>query len=234
MTTTRHGRHLVDQRVYRRLFIAAYGEFPHPCAFCGKPIEMASGRSGQSAVIHHIDEDRSNNAPENLTSMHRGCHNKHHRSWELAHTPEARAKRSATAMGAGNHFYGKTHTPEARAKISAKSRAYWTPERRAALSGEGHPNYGKTWPAEVRARMSAAQRALGRKHTPEAIEKMRATKIGALNPNYGGKAMTVEARAKLSAANLGRKHTPGAIEKMRQAAIEREARKRRERERTET
>jgi hypothetical protein len=39
-----------------------------------------TGRHGaKTLVIHHADEDQSNNSPENLKPGHHGCHTIHHR-----------------------------------------------------------------------------------------------------------------------------------------------------------
>jgi len=71
----------------------------------------------------------------------------------LKHTPEARAKISASKQG------GK-HTPETRAKISVAGRGN--------KSASGH----KRTP-ETRAKISAAR--IGRKHTPETCAKISAS-----------------------------------------------------------
>ena len=31
-----------------------------------------------SGLLHHVDEDWTNNTPGNVVPMHRGCHRKHH------------------------------------------------------------------------------------------------------------------------------------------------------------
>jgi hypothetical protein len=62
----------------------------------------------------------------------------------LIHTPETRAKMSASRKGEKSCMYGKTLSPETRAKISASRK------------GENHPNYGKTHSPETKAKMSDA------------------------------------------------------------------------------
>jgi hypothetical protein len=64
---------------------------------------------------------------------------------------------------------------------------------------------------------------LGKKHTPETIEKMRhvqkelgEARKGENNAFYG-KHHAPETRAKLSAAHLGKTHTPETVEKMRES-----------------
>jgi len=67
-----------------------------PCFFCNKPLagpltraefdtghitfgHRRHGRVGVKITIHHKDENRDNNKPENLTLCHRGCHEKYHK-----------------------------------------------------------------------------------------------------------------------------------------------------------
>jgi hypothetical protein len=57
---------------YRRDFYEAHGLGPHTCFFCGERLPYVE-------IVHHVDEDRENNAPENLAASHRECHNRHHR-----------------------------------------------------------------------------------------------------------------------------------------------------------
>jgi hypothetical protein len=65
---------------YRDVFQDHNGPGPYPCCFCGEPVDRIEDapRSKDSLCIHHRDENRSNNAPENLAPAHNGCHVKHH------------------------------------------------------------------------------------------------------------------------------------------------------------
>ena len=89
-------------------------------------------------VIHHIDNDTTNDDFSNLQLMsdseHKSLHNR----------------------GENNPMYDKPVSEETRAKISAA----WTPERRAKLSaanmGENHPFFGKTHTEATKAKISAA------------------------------------------------------------------------------
>lgn len=63
---------------YVRIFLDTHGPFPHPCNFCGGVIPAYGGRSGESAVIHHLDHDHLNDDPVNLAAAHRRCHAEHH------------------------------------------------------------------------------------------------------------------------------------------------------------
>lgn len=68
----------------------AGGALPAPCHFCSEPVQhrmyetvdgqmRLTGARGRSAVLHHLDEDRSNNDPSNLVLAHHACHTAHHR-----------------------------------------------------------------------------------------------------------------------------------------------------------
>lgn len=60
------------------------------CYFCNETISEDSfhrnkhGEKDDGLSIHHIDENRDNNKPENLAVAHRKCHLKHHRQKEIA------------------------------------------------------------------------------------------------------------------------------------------------------
>ena len=68
-----------EQRAYVRVFLAAHGPFPHPCHFCGEPVEAVRGRGGAALpVVHHLDRDHANSDQSNLVPAHRGCHTRSH------------------------------------------------------------------------------------------------------------------------------------------------------------
>jgi hypothetical protein len=116
---------------YRQIFFSERGEFPHPCFFCEDEVTAYGLGVG---VIHHIDEDRTNNSVENLAAAHHSCHVAHHMpssemrrigaigrangGGEYARTPEIRAKIAASLLG-------RTATDEHRAAISAGGKTAW-------------------------------------------------------------------------------------------------------------
>jgi group I intron endonuclease len=107
-------------------------------------------------------------------------------------TPESNEKRRQAELGSQNHFYGKTHSTERALEGCRKG---------------GRSHLGKTRPMEVgqkiskaltgivrseatRKRISQAKlgQGLGRKHTPEAIERIREIKRLWWAQRKGGKA----------------------------------------------
>jgi len=57
-------------------------QYPQKCAYCNKAIDHEAfliGDAGDGITIHHKDENRENNSPENLVLLHRSCHVRHHR-----------------------------------------------------------------------------------------------------------------------------------------------------------
>ena len=104
---------------WRALFeVRGFG--PYSCDMCGQPIELGLHyRDERSLIIHHVDEDRLNNRPENLQLVHRACHQAHHHRGKLV-SEETRRRMAAAATG-------KRHTPVTRAKISAAVRAARAP-----------------------------------------------------------------------------------------------------------
>lgn len=52
------------------------------CYFCEKPLEperFLKGDSADGLLLHHIDQDRSNNDVKNLALAHRSCHSSFHK-----------------------------------------------------------------------------------------------------------------------------------------------------------
>lgn len=84
----------VRLRPYQRAYLKAHGSGPWPCAYCGEPIHEL-GRDHPQGVVHHVDEDRTNNGLDNLQVMHASCHKRHHNKGKPAahgYTPEVLRK----------------------------------------------------------------------------------------------------------------------------------------------
>jgi len=58
------------------------------CNFCGEILDgldlyaKKSGKSRDDMTVHHLDENRDNNHPDNLVFSHRKCHLRFHRQKE--------------------------------------------------------------------------------------------------------------------------------------------------------
>jgi len=86
-------------RNYQRTFLREHGAGPWPCAYCGESV-TALGRD--TGVVHHVDEDRSNNCISNLEVMHPACHKRHHNVGKPArhgYTPDIIEKMAAARRG---------------------------------------------------------------------------------------------------------------------------------------
>ena len=157
------------QTNYRIVFFNAYGDFPHPCYFCGEEVDgHVEPRDDKRAVIHHVDHDPKNNVPENLVPAHKGCHEEYHRA-----SPETRQKMRESARRrwdseagraeAARHslrMTGRTASEETRAKMSAASKGKPKSVRHrrniaAARKGKPSPFQGQH-SEEAKERMKAA------------------------------------------------------------------------------
>jgi len=74
-------------------------------------------------VIHHIDENRENNAIDNLRLMSRGDHTRLHMFGNkncigYEHSDETKLKMSEARTGDRNHMFGKRHSDETKIKIA--------------------------------------------------------------------------------------------------------------------
>jgi len=88
-------------------FLKGNGFGPWRCFFCNGVIPVKAlverrdhYRDRDVLVIHHRDQDRSNNRPSNLKPSHNGCHTAHHNTGKKA-SPEARAKMSESHLRRG-------------------------------------------------------------------------------------------------------------------------------------
>lgn len=61
------------RQYYREIFFAYNGIGPYSCFFCHK-----NDVTFEEVIVHHIDEDVSNNDSNNLAAAHHVCHSRHH------------------------------------------------------------------------------------------------------------------------------------------------------------
>lgn len=123
---------------YRQIFFDAYGPGPWACYGCHEPVAK------DESYIHHIDGDHFNDVINNLAAMHSGCHTTLHNLERPPYSEETRAK-----IGAASRQ--RTHSPETRAKMSAtrlgKPLGPCSDAHRAALSAalKGKPIRHRRW-----------------------------------------------------------------------------------------
>lgn len=115
------------------VFFATHGEGPWKCYFCGKMVKII-GQNTWDGNVHHVDENASNDSPQNVVMTHVVCHQRYHgpksNVWETGHIPWNRGQRASseavTKMRASKQanppFLGKHHTVESREKIGAAHR----------------------------------------------------------------------------------------------------------------
>lgn len=162
-----------DQKIYHPIFLNANGPGPWACYGCGEDVH--------DLLVHHIDRNHKNNAPDNLAAMHSSCHMSLHLKGTTK-TPEHRAKLAAALAG-------KPLPQETRLKISAalkgRPKPPRTDEHRKNLSigrtgkglGKGHP-----WTDEFRKKYSEMRRGVPpSEKTLEHLRRLNASKIGKPN-----------------------------------------------------
>jgi hypothetical protein len=137
------------------------------------------------------------------------------------HSPETRAKLSASLRGRVSGMKGKTHSPETRAKLSAAALKQFQVK---------HPRAGATHSMETKLKISEAKCGKPTKggwvHSEESKKKMSDAKRG-LPGNRLGCKLTEESRKRISEAKLGRALSAEARQRMSEAQRERRARERR-------
>lgn len=114
---------------HREVFLENNGPGPWPCYGCGELVLP------EKLIVHHKDHDHSNNDPHNLASMHPGCHATLH-SLGRIHSDEAKAKIGAATSR-------RRHTPETRAKMSATRRGRPWPKSEAHIEAVRAAQLGK-------------------------------------------------------------------------------------------
>jgi NUMOD3 motif len=128
---------------YRKQFLARTEPGPWRCYGCKKIM-----RDPSEFVIHHVDEDRTNNKHSNLKAMHRHCHKSMHHSGKIV-SEETKTKVRAALSGhpVSDDTKAKIRRAMLGRKLSAETKAKISAARR-----------GKTISEETRANMSQAQR----------------------------------------------------------------------------
>lgn len=127
---------------YRRVFVEHNGPPPWACDWCGEQVDDISRGGPLDGNVHHKDEDRSNNDPENLGIMHAACHTKHHGP----PTEEQKQRIKAKLLGRPSPTRGMRFSPEVNDK---KSRP-----------GVLNPYYGQQHPEEIRQKMRQPRRRI--------------------------------------------------------------------------
>lgn len=97
-----------------RIFLDANGPGPWRCYGCSKPVIKL--------LVHHLDEDPSNDMPLNLVAMHRPCHQRLHQ-FGKQRTAEHRQAMSESQRG-------QIFTDEHRRNIGDASRGKPKPQRK--------------------------------------------------------------------------------------------------------
>jgi hypothetical protein len=170
---------------YVQAYISFHGLGPYECEHCHETVEKLGGRKRGIGVIHHRDEDRSNNSIANLAVMHHECHTSHHRAGKTFFLPEqarvkigdalrGKAKSQQHRKNLSKALMGNELSEDARQKISAASK-------------------GRLKSAETRKRMSEGQRL--RFQDPEARKRLSASQQGKVIP--------AEQRARISRTLAG-------------------------------
>lgn len=117
-----------------RAFFEAHGFGPYTCEFCGGDVPLNLPMyDPRKLTVHHVDEDRLNNVPSNLTIVHQGCHQTHHHRGKAV-SEETRDRQRAASTG-------RKQSAESRAKISTALAAHYAdPDNRAALIARAEPH----------------------------------------------------------------------------------------------
>ena len=137
--------------------------------------------------IHHIDENKLNNALSNLVYLLKSEHSKIHHKGEKHplygkhHSSEAKKKMSESHKGENHPMYGKHHSSETKKKMSESHKGKKNSEETKrkiseSISGENHPLYGKHHSEETKRKMSDAKK--GRHFSDEHKEKISDSQKG--------------------------------------------------------
>lgn len=110
-----------DSLRYRLIWIEDGGNrLPHPCFFCEEPVTQW-GRLRDDGLIHHVDDDPTNNVHENLVVAHRSCHTSYHSSSRPRTLEQRQRVRHA--------LVGVPHSTERRSNQSVANKRVWASKK---------------------------------------------------------------------------------------------------------
>jgi hypothetical protein len=66
---------------HRLILFDAIGPGVHPCHWCADPVAWHPQPGESLLVVDHVDEDTTNNDPENLVPSCRRCNQRRPRAW---------------------------------------------------------------------------------------------------------------------------------------------------------
>ena len=138
---------MTRSRTYRAIFLAANPGPLWKCTGCEEWMNILE-------IVHHVDEDRSNNDLSNLEPMHRACHVSHHsgktvrsEAWRRAISiAKTGVKQTPEHVAANREAHiGVRHSDAARAKMSKQRRGRPSPANvKTTCSGCGR-EFTKGW-----------------------------------------------------------------------------------------
>lgn len=131
---------------YRELFFAHSGFGPYDCWFCGEDVDF------ESVIVHHVDEDETNNDIVNLVAAHRLCHSRHHFKgiWE---------ERREELLASPTRGHHTPHTEETKRALSEAAKSRGAAPTAAAIEAARLVNTGKPRSPETRRKISEGHRA---------------------------------------------------------------------------
>lgn len=132
---------------YRELFLANNGAGPYVCYFsCGEVVLY------EELIVHHIDEDHTNNKLENLTATHRVCHNRHHFS-------ELWQERRDEMLASPTRGHRVPHSEDTKKTLSQKHKDNGHSPTESAREAARLFNTGRPRSEETKQKISAAHKA---------------------------------------------------------------------------
>jgi len=122
---------------------------PAICYFCSEPITKFEGRDTDSLLIHSIDLNHSNIAPENKVPSHYGCHSSFHHGGEK------------------NYFFGRDQSGNKNPMYGRDRSGNKNPMFGADRSGDKNPMFGKHQTEESKRKNRDSHKKIWVNKTPE-------------------------------------------------------------------